>query len=74
MRSILAACGLLFLGGVLMIAASELALRAAGDGLAGTAVAAVAATAVYLPVVFPMRALLHPPQPAPAVPEEAQAA
>jgi O-antigen/teichoic acid export membrane protein len=73
-RSILAACLRPFLGGVLMIAASELVLRAVGGSLAGVAAATVAAAAVYLPVVFPMRAMLRPPRPAPAVPDEARAA
>jgi O-antigen/teichoic acid export membrane protein len=73
-RSILAACRRPFLGGALMIAASELVLRAAGASLGGVAAATVAGAAVYLPVVFPMRALLRPPQPAPAVPNEARAA
>src|SRR5262249_52424473 len=47
-RAILAACWRPFLGGVLMAVACELVLRAAGDDLAGTAMAAAAALAVYL--------------------------
>jgi PST family polysaccharide transporter len=73
-RSILGACVRPFLGGALMIVVIELTLRALGGTLAGMAAATCTGAAVYLPVVFPMRALLRPPQPAPAALEEARAA
>ena len=58
-RAILAACLRPFLGGILMAAMCELAVRLLGGGLAGIAAATAAGLAVYLPVVFPMRALLR---------------
>ena len=57
-RSVLAACLRPFLGGVVMTAACEVALRAAGDGIGGIAAATTAGMAAYLPVIWPMRKLL----------------
>jgi len=58
-RSILVVCLRPFLGGILMIAICEFVLRFLGEGLVGVAVAVVAGLAIYLPVIFPMRALLR---------------
>jgi PST family polysaccharide transporter len=73
-RSILAVCLRPFLGGILMTAICELALRFLGEGLAGFAVGAVAGLAAYLLVVFPMRALLRPSGAGPSVLDEVRAA
>jgi PST family polysaccharide transporter len=58
-RLILAACVRPVLGGVLMTVACEFALYAVGRDLAGMAAATLVGTAVYLPVVFPMLALVR---------------
>lgn len=58
-RLVLAACVRPVLGGVLMIVACEFALYAVGRNLAGMAAATLVGTAVYLPVVFPMLALVR---------------
>jgi O-antigen/teichoic acid export membrane protein len=58
-RSIFRACWRPFLGGVLMAAVSLAVLHVAGKGLAGLAAATVAALAVYVPIVYPMRHLLR---------------
>ena len=58
-RSILSVCLRPTLGGILMTAVCELALRLLGPGLVGFAVAVVAGLAAYVPVVLPMRALLR---------------
>jgi O-antigen/teichoic acid export membrane protein len=71
-RRILAACRRPFFGGILMIAASEAVLRALGGSLAGVVAAGTAGAVVYLPVVFPMRALLRTPQAAPAAADAVQ--
>jgi hypothetical protein len=42
-----------------MIATCEFVLRFLGEGLVGVAAAVVAGLAIYLPVIFPMRALLR---------------
>jgi len=59
LRSIGLTCLLPFLGGVLMAAVSLLVVHVAGGGLFGLAAAIAAGTAIYLPVVFPMRVLLR---------------
>ena len=55
-------------GGALMATASLLILQVLGQGLLGLAAAIIAGFIVYLPVVYPMRALLRrapgPPEPA----------
>jgi O-antigen/teichoic acid export membrane protein len=58
-RLVLAACVRPVLGGVLMTVTCEFALYAVGRDLAGMAAATLAGTAVYLPVVFPMVALVR---------------
>jgi O-antigen/teichoic acid export membrane protein len=58
-RSIFRACWRPFLGGVLMAAVSLAVVHVAGKGLAGLAAATVAALAVYVPIVYPMRHLLR---------------
>lgn len=58
-RKILAASVRPLIGGILMVLFCELALYAIGRNLAGMMLAAVAGSAVYLPVVLPMRTLLH---------------
>jgi PST family polysaccharide transporter len=58
LRSVMVVCARPFLGGVLMTVACELALRATSGGLVGVVAATVVGTAVYLPVVWPMRKLL----------------
>jgi PST family polysaccharide transporter len=73
-RSILRACWRPLFGGVVMACVSELVLGTVGDSLTGALAAAAAALAAYLPVVFPMRALLSRPQPIPAVHDRARAA
>jgi O-antigen/teichoic acid export membrane protein len=66
-RSIFRACLRPILGGVLMAAVSLAVIHFAGKGLLGLMAAMAAATAVYLPIVYPMRRLfrggLTPPDP-----------
>jgi O-antigen/teichoic acid export membrane protein len=66
-RSIFRACLRPFLGGVLMAAVSLLVVHFAGKGLLGLVAAIIAALAVYVPIVYPMRHLLRggltPPDP-----------
>jgi PST family polysaccharide transporter len=66
--SMAAACLRPAVGGVLMATASLLILHVLGQGLLGLAAAIIAGFIVYLPVVYPMRALLRrapgPPEPA----------
>jgi O-antigen/teichoic acid export membrane protein len=59
LRSIVICCLLPFLGGVMMAAVSLLVIHEAGDGVAGLASAIAAGSAVYLPMIYPMRALLR---------------
>jgi O-antigen/teichoic acid export membrane protein len=67
-RSMAAACLRPAIGGVLMATASLLILHVLGQGLLGLAAAIITGFIVYLPVVYPMRALLRraPPPPEPA--------
>ena len=58
-RSMARACFRPALGGALMAVASLLVSRLAGGGVGGLAAAMAAGTAIYLPVVHPMRALLQ---------------
>ena len=58
-RSMAGACLRPALGGALMAAASLLVIHVAGGGVAGLAAAIAAGCAVYLPVIYPMRALLR---------------
>ena len=58
-RPMFRACFRPALGGALMTAASLLVSRLAGGGVGGLAAAMAAGTAIYLPVVHPMRALLQ---------------
>jgi hypothetical protein len=74
LRTVLAACVRPLLGGILMTAFCELALYAIGDGLAGMAIAVLAGCAVYLPVVFPMVALVRGPTQTPEMLEQEHAA
>jgi O-antigen/teichoic acid export membrane protein len=74
LRTVLAACIRPLLGGILMTAFCELALYAIGDGLAGMAIAVLAGCAVYLPVVFPMVALVRGPTQTPEMLEQEHAA
>ena len=53
------ACWRPFLGGVLMAAVSLAVVHVAGKGLLGLVAATVAALAVYVPIVYPMRHLLR---------------
>jgi O-antigen/teichoic acid export membrane protein len=83
-RSIFRACLRPLLGGVLMAAVSLAVIHVAGKGLLGVTAAIVAALAVYVPVVYPMRKLIRggltppdppeeePPQEEPPVREEAR--
>jgi PST family polysaccharide transporter len=74
-RPVLAACWRPVLGGVIMVTVAELVLHATGETTAGAAMAAGAALAAYLPVVFPMRGLLRRrPAPAAPIPDEVRAA
>lgn len=57
--SVTSACLRPAVGGILMAAVSLLAVRLAGDGVAGLAAGIVAGSAVYVPVVYPMRTLLR---------------
>jgi PST family polysaccharide transporter len=74
MRSILTACLRPFIGGILMTVACELVLRSVGDSLTGLVAAGAAGVVVYLPVVFPMRALLRRPEPESVALDERRAA
>ena len=58
-RSIARACMRPFIGGVLMVAVSLAVKHVAGSGVIGLVAASAAAIVVYIPVVFPMRALLR---------------
>jgi hypothetical protein len=60
-RSLAAACLRPAVGGTLMAVVSLLVIRGAEDGVAGLAAAIAAGGAVYLPVVYPMRAWLRRP-------------
>jgi O-antigen/teichoic acid export membrane protein len=62
-RSIMLACLRPLVGGVLMAAVALLVIRALGGGWAGLTAAMAAASAVYVPVIFPMRKLLRAPLP-----------
>ena len=66
--SMAAACLRPAIGGVLMATASLLVLHVLGQGLLGLTAAIIAGFIVYLPVVYPMRALLRrgPPPAEPA--------
>jgi O-antigen/teichoic acid export membrane protein len=57
-RSIIFACWRPVLGGVLMALVCEVSVRYLGGGWLGIGVAGSAGSAVYLPVVYPMRRLL----------------
>jgi O-antigen/teichoic acid export membrane protein len=61
------------IGGALMATGSLLILHVLGQGLLGLAAAIIGGLIVYLPVVYPMRALLRR-GPAPAEPAEASVA
>ena len=65
LRAIAAACWRPAVGGLLMAAVSELVIRVVGGGALGLVVAIAAAGSVYIPVVYPMRALLRQPTPEP---------
>ncbi len=58
-RATVAPCVRPVLGGALMAAVSLIVIRLAGGGVPGLALAIAAGFAVYLPVVYPMRALLR---------------
>jgi PST family polysaccharide transporter len=58
-RSMARACFRPALGGALMAVASLLVSRLAGGGVGGLAAAMAAGAAIYLPVVYPLRALLQ---------------
>jgi PST family polysaccharide transporter len=58
-RSIARACLRPLLGGALMAVVSLAVIRYAGGSLVGLAAAIAAATAVYLPIAYPMRKLLR---------------
>ena len=58
-RSMARTCFRPVLGGALMAVTSLLVIRLAGGGVGGLAAAMAAGTAIYLPVVHPMRALLQ---------------
>jgi O-antigen/teichoic acid export membrane protein len=73
-RSIVRACLRPLIGGVLMAAVSLLVIHFVGGSWIGLAAAIAAASAVYLPVVFPMRALIRSPLPSSADLSEAGAA
>jgi PST family polysaccharide transporter len=60
-RSILLACLRPLIGGVLMAAVSLFVIHVLGGGWLGLLTAIAAASAAYVPVVFPMRALLRQP-------------
>jgi PST family polysaccharide transporter len=55
------ACARPLVGGALMTATSLLVIHVTRNGLGGLAAAGVAALAVYIPVVLPMRSLLRSP-------------
>ena len=57
-RSIILACWRPVLGGALMAGVCELSVRYLGGGWLAIGVAAAAGSAVYLPLVYPMRRLL----------------
>jgi O-antigen/teichoic acid export membrane protein len=65
-RSIAAACWRPAVGGVLMAAVSELVIWEFGGSTLGLVLAIVAAGSAYIPVVYPMRALLRQPAPEPS--------
>jgi O-antigen/teichoic acid export membrane protein len=65
LRSIAASCWRPVAGGILMIAACELALHVVGHGLAGLAAATSLGLSVYLALVYPMRNLLRRQAPPP---------
>lgn len=66
-RAMAVACWRPVAGGVLMAAASLAVIRATGNGPLGLAAAIAAGGAVYLPVVYPMRAMVHRSAPQPEV-------
>lgn len=73
-RSLTLACLRPLFGGVLMAVMSLLVIHVAGAGLPGLVAAIAAASAVYLPVVYPMRALLRGSTAPPGDVDEASAA
>jgi O-antigen/teichoic acid export membrane protein len=73
-RMILGASVRPLIGGILMGVTCEFALYAMGRNLAGMMLAAAAGSAVYLPVVLPLRTLLHRTPQTPAELEEEPAA
>jgi O-antigen/teichoic acid export membrane protein len=64
-RAMAAACWRPVAGGILMAAVSLVVIRATGNGPMGLAAAIVAAGCVYVPVVYPMRAMLRSSTPTP---------
>ena len=73
-RSMIGACLRPTIGGALMAVASLLVIHVAGRGVAGLTAAVAAGCAMYLPVVYPMRASLRRPSPAPPQLDAARAA
>jgi O-antigen/teichoic acid export membrane protein len=65
-RAVLTSCLRPLTGGLLMALVSLLMIRIAGGGAAGLAAAIGASLAVYVPIVYPMRATFRQPLPAPA--------
>ena len=62
-RSIMRPCLRPIIGGVLMAAVALLVIRTLGGSWTGLMAAIAAASAVYVPIVFPMRKLLRAPLP-----------
>ena len=62
-RSVAAVCVRPLIGGAAMVVASLLAVRLAGSGLTGLALATAGGVGVYLPFVYPVLALLRPSSP-----------
>ena len=62
-RSVAAVCVRPLIGGAAMVVASLLAVRLAGSGLTGLALAAAGGVGIYLPFVYPLLALLRPSSP-----------
>jgi O-antigen/teichoic acid export membrane protein len=73
-RAMLAACARPAAGGALMAVASLAVVHVAGPGVPGLAAAIVAAGAVYVPIVYPMRSLLRQSSPSPDEVREPSAA
>jgi O-antigen/teichoic acid export membrane protein len=59
LRHVFSACLRPFIGGILMVAACELALHEIGHNIVGAEAAAAAGAIVYISVIFPMRSLLR---------------